>query len=57
MKGLFETSAKEHACSDGDAARCLAAGHPKAKPAPVSFGMRDRTSDGMVRKSASGKDS
>jgi hypothetical protein len=33
-------------CSDADAAACLAQGHPKAQAAPISYGMRDRTSDG-----------
>jgi hypothetical protein len=33
-------------CTDGEAAAALAQGHPKAHPAPVGYGMRDRTSDG-----------
>ncbi len=33
-------------CTDGEAAAALAQGHPKAKAAPVSFGMKNRTQDG-----------
>lgn len=33
-------------CTDGEAASTLAGGHPKAKAAPVGFGMRNRTADG-----------
>lgn len=32
--------------SDKEAAGALACGHPKAKTAPVSYGMRSRTQDG-----------
>lgn len=33
-------------CTDACAAAALAQGHPKAKAAPVGFGMKSRTADG-----------
>lgn len=35
-----------HCCTDAEAAASLAQGHPKAKAAPVGFGMKNRTADG-----------
>lgn len=35
-------------CSDADAARCLANGHPKSNTPPVGFGMRNRTNDDIL---------
>lgn len=32
-------------CTDSEAAAALAQGHPKAKAAPVGFGMKNRTQD------------
>ncbi len=33
-------------CSDGDAAACLANGHPKSGSVPTAWGQKDRTNDG-----------
>lgn len=35
-----------HCCTDSEAAAALAQNHPKSKPAPVGFGMKNRTADG-----------
>lgn len=46
IKSLVDGGMTPSECTNGDAAACLAQGHPKAHPAPISYGMRDRTSDG-----------
>lgn len=33
-------------CTDAEAAGALAQNHPKAKPAPTAYGMRNRAQDG-----------
>lgn len=45
-KGMFDSVVPQKCCTDAEAASALANGHPKAKPAPVSFGMKNRTQDG-----------
>lgn len=45
-KGMFDKVGPQDCCTNDQAASSLAQGHPKAKPAPVAFGMRDRTNDG-----------
>lgn len=45
-KSLIDGGMKPDECSDGDAACALAQGHPKSKPVPVGFGMKNRTQDG-----------
>lgn len=47
MKSLIDSGMPPGDCyTDSEAAGALANGHPKAKRSPVSFGMRNRTSDG-----------
>lgn len=45
-KGMFDKVSAQDCPTDAQAASTLAAGHPKAKPAPVGFGMKNRTADG-----------
>lgn len=46
-KSLIDDGMHPNDCgSDAEAASALALGHPKAKPAPVGFGMKNRTKGG-----------
>lgn len=47
MKKIMSDCKPGEVCSDSEAASALALGHPKSKPAPVGFGMKDRSKDSV----------
>lgn len=44
-KSLIDGGMTPGECTDGEVASALALGHPKSKPVPAGFGMRNRTQD------------
>lgn len=45
-KSLIDGGMSPGECTDCEAAGALAQGHPKSKPVPTGFGMKNRTQDG-----------